>query len=514
VYIGSKPHRNLPDEAPAVYPIPASIADRPRTRIVCTIGPATATRKAVADLINASMSVARLNLSHGDRRTHMASVKAIRAASDDTATPVAILADLPGPKYRLGDVSPEGVVLENDASYALDSGGTARATAESAPVWPPGLHADVSPGTRILIDDGTIILDVEDVTGPRIRCTVEQGGEIKPRKAVAAPGCVSTIDYLTAETTLALDLAIETRVDFVGVSYTRSAEDIRRVRAHLRNAGANPQLIAKIELEQALDNLTPILAESDGVMVARGDLGVELPISEVPAAQKHIIRTANSAGKAVITATQMLESMVDSPSPTRAEATDVHNAVRDGTDAVMLSAETSVGEYPLRAVEYMARIARSAERELEHDAFIERRNRANIDAGQGVDDAIAYNACETAAALGAKVILAFTESGSTAGRVASFRPPTPILAMVASPETQRLLALRWGVIPLLTRPCRSVQEMFVEGSRAAQETGLARDGDLAVVVAGMPIGIPGTTNLLRVMRIPEPVPQPPPRAPY
>jgi len=489
-----------------VYPIPDAIADRPRTRIVCTIGPATATRSVIADLINAGMSVARLNLSHGDRATHMDSAQAARAASEDTATPIAILADLPGPKYRLGDVSRQGIILENGASYTLQSGGTAPGDDRSAPVWPAGLHADVSPGTSILVDDGIIALTVRSVDGPHIHCTVEQGGEIKPRKAVAAPGCVSTMDYLTEETARALDLAAEARVDFVGISYARSPEDVRRARTHLRNAGAEPRLIAKIELRQAVEDLAPILAESDGVMVARGDLGVELPIWEVPAAQKHIIRTANNAGKVVITATQMLESMVDSPSPTRAEATDVHNAVRDGTDAVMLSAETSIGRYPLHAVRYMARIARSAEADLEHDTFMERRNRANIDAGEGVDDAIAYNACRTAAALGAKVILAFTESGSTAGRVASFRPQTPILAMVSHPETQRLLALRWGVIPLLTRPCRSVQEMFAEGSRAALETGLAHDGDLVVVVAGMPIGIPGTTNLLRVMRIPEPAP--------
>lgn len=487
-----------------MYPIPTSITDRPRTRIVCTIGPATATRDAIARLINAGMSVARLNLSHGDPGTHIATVQAIRAASDDTATPVAILADLPGPKYRLGDVSPGGVTLETGASYTLRSGGTAPADAASAPVWPPGLHTDISAGVSILIDDGAIILNVRDVEGPNIRCTVEQGGEIQLRKAVAAPGCVSTLDYFTDETNRAIDLAAETRVDFVVISYARSAEDVRRVRARLQAADVRPRLIAKIELRQAVENLDSILAESDGVMVARGDLGVELPIAEVPGAQKHIIHTANNAGKVVITATQMLESMIDSPSPTRAEATDVHNAVRDGTDAVMLSAETSIGRYPVAAVECMARIARRAEDELEHDAFMQRRNRASIQAGQGVDDAIAYNACTTAAALGAKVILAFTESGSTAGRVASFRPATPILAMVASTETQRLLALRWGVIPLLTHPCRSVQEMFVEGSRAAEETGLAREGDLAVVVAGMPIRVPGTTNLLRVMRIPEP----------
>ncbi|NQU96032.1 MAG: pyruvate kinase [Chloroflexi bacterium] len=489
-----------------MYPIPTSLAARPRTRIVCTIGPATATRDAIARLINAGMSVARLNLSHGDLRTHIATVQAIRAASDDTGTPVAILTDLPGPKYRLGDVSPGGVTLETGTSYILRSGGTAPADAASAPVWPPGLHTDVSAGANILIDDGAIILNVRDVEGPNIRCTVEQGGEILPRKAVAAPGSVSTLDYFTDETSRAIDLAAEARVDFVGVSYARSAEDVRRVRARLQDAGARPRLIAKIELRQAVENLDSILAEADGVMVARGDLGVELPIADVPGAQKHIIHTANNAGKVVITATQMLESMVNSPTPTRAEATDVHNAVRDGTDAVMLSAETSIGKHPIAAVECMARIARRAEDELEHDAFMQRRNRASIQAGQGVDDAIAYNACTTAAALGAKVILAFTESGSTAGRVASFRPATPILAMVASTETQRLLALRWGVIPLLTRPCHSVQEMFVEGSRAAKETGLTRDGDLAVVVAGMPIGVPGTTNLLRVMRIPEPAP--------
>ncbi len=496
-------------ENPVVHRIPSIATDRPRTRIVCTIGPATGTVEEIARLIDAGMSVARLNLSHGDPDAHMGYVRAVRAASGEKGTPVAILADLPGPKYRLGEVPADGITVEDGTAYTLLSGGTEPATDETAPVWPLGLHTDVRPGAAILIDDGAIVLEVAEITGREIRCLVTQGGELRPRKAVAAPGCVCGLDYLTDETSRALAFAAEARVDFVGLSYCRSADDARRVRAQLQNLDASPHLVAKIELRQAVDDLPAILAETHGVMVARGDLGVELPIADVPGAQKHIIRAANNAGKVVITATQMLESMVESPTPTRAEATDVHNAVRDGTDAIMLSGETSIGRYPVRAVEYMARIALRAEEELEHDAFMERRNRANIEAGEGVDDAIAYNACRTAAALGAKVILAFTESGSTAGRVASYRPETPLLALVADSRVQQLLALRWGVTPLLAPECRSVQEIFVEGSRVAQESGYATEGDLAVVVAGMPIGIPGTTNLLRVMRIPEPDPSSP-----
>ena len=264
-----------------------------------------------------------------------------------------------------------------------------------------------------------------------------------------------------------------------------------------------PQLIAKIELRQAVENIGSILQSADGVMVARGDLGVELPIAEVPGVQKHIIRAANHAGKVVITATQMLESMIDSPMPTRAEATDVHNAVKDGTDAVMLSAETSIGKYALEATQCMAQVAVKAEEELNHNQFIEERHSANLRSGVVVDDAIAYSAVRVADAVGAKLIIAFTESGSTAGRVASFRPKTPVLGMVGDPTAERRLTLRWGVQSLRAPTFASVQEMFVEGSKAAQEAGYCKKGDLAIAVVGMPIGVPGNTNLLRVIRVPE-----------
>jgi pyruvate kinase len=285
----------------------------------------------------------------------------------------------------------------------------------------------------------------------------------------------------------------------------RDADDMQRVRAHLLKAGKTPQLVAKIEIQQAVDNLTEILEESDAIMVARGDLGVELPFERVPSVQKQIIRMANEVGKPVITATQMLESMIEQPSPTRAEATDVYNAVRDGTDAIMLSGETSIGKFPFRAVNAMTRIAKRAESYLEYPMLAERRRAAALKGGLAVDDAIADGAVVAATSLNAKAIVAFTESGSTAGRVAAYRPSKPLFALCPDFRTGAKLSLRWGVIPIVVvRRFDKVQDMFYAGSRLALETRIAREGDVIVTVAGLPIGVAGTTNLLRVITLPEP----------
>jgi pyruvate kinase len=328
---------------------------------------------------------------------------------------------------------------------------------------------------------------------------------MKTNKAVTAPGNTSTLDYFTSETLRALEFVESSDIDFVGLSYVRNADDMLRVRAHLQKAGKNPQLVAKIEIQQAVNNLVEILDESDAIMVARGDLGVELPFERVPSVQKQIIRMANEAGKPVITATQMLESMIEQPSPTRAEATDVYNAVRDGTDAIMLSGETSVGKFPFRAVNAMTRIAKRAESYLEYPMLAERHRAAAKKGGLAVDNAIADGAVVAASSLQAKAIVAFTESGSTAGRVAAFRPSVPLFALTPDFTGGAKLALRWGVIPVVVKQFTQLQDMFHAGSQLVLETSIAREGDVIVVVVGLPIGVAGTTNLLRVITLPEPL---------
>jgi len=476
---------------------------RARTRIVCTIGPATGTLARIKRLIRSGMSVGRLNLSHGTPDEHHSYVKMLRNAAEEMGVAIGILADLPGPKYRVGEMEQAEITLVAGQYFVLQVEPCA-GNSERANVWPPGLHKDIKKGSPVLIDEGTIELRAERIEGTDIVCRVTLGGTMKPNKAVTAPGNTSTLDYFTTETEKALTFVESSDIDFVGLSYVRDATDMRQVREHLRKAGKTPQLVAKIEIQQAVDNLAEILDESDAIMVARGDLGVELPFERVPAVQKQIIRMANEVGKPVITATQMLESMIEQPSPTRAEATDVYNAVRDGTDAIMLSGETSVGKFPFRAVNAMTRIAKRAESYLEYPMLAERHRLAAMKGGLAVDDAIADGAVVAASSLNAKAIIAFTESGSTAGRVAAYRPPMPLFALTPDFTGGAKLALRWGVIPIVVRQFEQLQDMFHAGSQLALETSIARAGDVIVVVVGLPIGVPGTTNLLRVIKLPEP----------
>ncbi len=475
---------------------------RARTRIVCTIGPATGTASRIKRLIRSGMSVGRLNLSHGTPDQHHSYVSMLRDAAEEMGIAVGILADLPGPKYRVGEMQQDEMPLATGQHFVFQVA-PCDGNSERANVWPPGLHKDIKQGSQVLIDEGTIELRVESIEGTSINCRVTLGGVMRANKAVTAPGNTSTLDYFTSETEEALKFVESSDIDFVGISYVRNAEDMQRVRTHLLKAGKTPQLVAKIEIQQAVDNLVEILNESDAIMVARGDLGVELPFERVPAVQKQIIRMANEAGKPVITATQMLESMIEQPSPTRAEATDVYNAVRDGTDAIMLSGETSIGKFPFRAVNAMTRIAKRAESYLEYPMLAERHRAAAMKGGLAVDDAIADGAVVAASSLHAKAIVAFTESGSTAGRVASYRPPMPLFALTPDFTGGAKLALRWGVIPVVVERFEQHRDMFYAGSRLVLDTSIAREGDVIVVVAGLPIGVAGTTNLLRVITLPE-----------
>ncbi|MFW6174731.1 MAG: pyruvate kinase [Chloroflexota bacterium] len=481
------------------YSVPDYAINRPRTRIVCTLGPASSSEGVILELIRAGMSVARLNLSHADHATHSAAVAAVRNASKTEGVPVAILADLPGPKHRLGHMTHEGVVLNPGQRYVLRDGAE-KSDSQVGYVHPAGFVASVVKGAKVYIADGALQMVVDDVRDGEVECIVTVGGPLLGYKAVSSPGRASHIDYLTDETAAALEFAAQEAVDFVGISYIRSAEDVQIVRRYFEERDFYPQLIAKIELAEAMEHLEEIIDASDGVMVARGDLGVEMPVASVPGSQKRIIRIANTVGKVVITATQMLESMIHNPAPTRAEVTDVANAVIDGTDAVMLSAETSIGTYPVVSTTTMAEVAREAEKSLDTEIIAARR-RTSIKA---VDEAIAEAACRTADTVGAKLILAFTESGSTAARVAAFRPRMPVIAMAREPAAGRALSMRWGVIVVDAPWAPGISQMFREGSRAALEIGLAEEEDRAVAVMGVPIGLRGHTNLLRVITLPEP----------
>ena len=487
------------------YELPAFLKNRPRTRIVCTIGPATSSASMVERLIRQGMSVARLNLSHGSRADHEHFVATVREVADRLNVSIGILADLPGPKYRLGIMSEKGLRLKRNDQFTLYAN-PRPGTVTGVNVWPIGLHRDVKKNARIMLDEGKVEMRVVEVKGSDIVCRVTSGGPLTDNKAVTAPGNTSTLDYFTDETEVALQFAIDADVDFIGLSYIRDISDLNRVRERLNAAGRTALLVSKIEIKQAVDNLDSILDASDAVMVARGDLGVELPIEMVPGVQKRIIRRANARGKPVITATQMLESMIESPTPTRAEATDIHNAVRDGTDAIMLSGETSIGRHPVRVVQYMARIARRAEKFLDFEELSSRRREYAVSRHSSVGDAIAYNAVVAGQDLDGKVILAFTESGTTAARIASFRPRLPVLSLSPFPEVGRRLSLRWGVTPIQVMKYETVQDMFYTGSELALQTGYAKEGELAVAVVGMPIGVGGTTNLVRVISLPEPMP--------
>ena len=469
----------------------------PRTRIVCTIGPATGTKEIIRKLIKAGMSVARLNLAHGDASVHREYIKNLREVSVELEANIGILADLPGPKYRLGGmVAP--IKLKKGQTLIL-SEDDELGTPEKVSVHPIGLRNDISPGTRININEGVVELEATEITDNSIICTVILPGPLEQRKSVTAPGFTSTLDYFTDETVAALETASKSDVDFVGLSYVRNVEDVRAVRAFLKERNVSPWLVAKIEVKQGVENIESVLAECEAVMVARGDLGVEMPLAEVPGVQKRVIAAANKAGKPAITATQMLESMISSPKPTRAEVTDVHNAILDGTDAIMLSAETSIGAYPVDSVALMREIALKAEEHLEYSTIARRRSPVIA-----VDDIIAKNSVKVAEGIKAKAITAFTETGNTAQRVAAFRPSVPIIALVQDMRALTKLSLVWGVNPVQAEKYSQPQEMFYKGSQIAMDMGYAGDGDHIVVVLGMPVGVHRNTNLIRVVKLPEP----------
>ena len=482
------------------YSLQNFIKKRPKTKIVCTIGPSSSEVKILKKMISEGMSVARLNLSHGTIDEHKKYVSNARQAAKELSAPIGILIDIPGPKYRVGKITGGSIDLKRGQKIVIGNETDLNEKAIKLKVWPEGISKEVGKSKQIFLDDGLIKLSIDSKRGKNIFCSVLNNANLKSNKSVTIPGSVNKLDYFTNETKDGLKFAKKVNATFVGLSFIRNSNDIKKVKKFYSKSNFRPQFVSKIELPSSVPHLKEIVEESDGVMVARGDLGVQLPIEKVPGIQKKIIKESNMQGKPVITATQMLESMIESPSPTRAEATDIHNAVMDGTDAIMLSAETSIGKYPVESVINMAKISSEAELNYNYEYYLEKKS--NSMDFSSVDDAIAYNACKTSNLVDAKTILAFTESGSTAGRVSSFRPKASIIGLIQGENIETLL-LRWGVIPIHASKFKNVQDMFKLGSKVSLETGLAKKNDLVVVIAGMPIGIPGNTNLMRVIQLPE-----------
>lgn len=468
-----------------------------RTKIVCTIGPATGSAAVIRQLIRAGMNVARLNLSHGTYREHARHIQTVRKLSRSLGIPVAILMDLPGPKCRTGKLKDGHARLRKGARVILSTR-QMEGDSKVIPVSLPTLSQDIKVGDTVLLDDGAMQLKVLERQDTEVRCRVMVGGILTEGRGLVVPGMPSSGPFITDALRECISFAIKQQPDYVALSFVRNAEDVNGVRAMLHESDAGIPVIAKIERGVAVNRLDSILAASEGVMVARGDLGVDIPLEKVPLVQKKIIRKCNQAGKPVITATQMLESMVKAPRPTRAEVTDVANAIFDGTDAVMLSAETSIGKYPVQAVKMMARIARETEDTLPYEQILSERGRW---LEQKTDELISYSACYTAHVLRAVALVAFTQSGSTTGRVSKYRPRMPILALTPDAVVLERLMLHWGVYPFQTAAPSSVEELFATGARLCKELGLARPGDLIVITGGIPIGVTGSTNLLKVEKI-------------
>jgi len=466
---------------------------RRKTKIVCTIGPASESPEILGALIQAGMNVARLNFSHGTHEEHLRKIETIREIADRLKQTVTLLQDLGGPKIRIGVMKEGGSELKRGKEFCLTNqvliGDETRAT-----VTYPALPSEVKPGDRILLADGTIELQVLESNGKNIRCQVIVGGILTSHKGMNFPSGTILTPAFTEKDHEDLLFGIQHGVDLVSLSYIREAADIEGVKRILKKESADIPVIAKIERKEALEKIDEILLVSDGIMVARGDLGMETPIEKIPNVQKRLIRKANALGKPVITATQMLRSMVDHTQPTRAEVTDVVNAIYDGTDAVMLSEETAIGQFPVEAFQMMAKIAQSAEEEFPHPLFLNR----ETDEEMNLQQAITYAATLLAEEVGAKVIITPTESGSTARWVSKLRPRQPILALSQHLSTIRRLNLCWGVYPVLVSNWKDTDEMLERSKRMPKELGMVSKGEKMVIIAGVPISIPGTTNLIKV----------------
>jgi pyruvate kinase len=472
-----------------------------RTKIVCTLGPATEQRAQIETLVEAGMNVARLNFSHGSHEWHAERMQMIRSLFEARQQPIAILQDLPGPKVRIGEIPGDGVELAEGETLLFtprptDLSGASGMREINLPV--PALLAALAPGQRLVLGDGLITVEALERQGEDWPCRVVEGGRLTSRKGVSGLGLRLDLPAVTERDLEAARFGIEHGVDWIAVSFVRSAADMKPIFDLIRGLGAATRIIAKIEKHEAVADLEGILAAVDGVMIARGDLGLEIPLEEVPLVQKRIIRACNEAGLPVITATQMLLSMIENPYPTRAEVTDIANAIFDGADAVMLSEETAIGRFAPQAVRMMARIAERAEAGLDFELI----HQARLDqTATTVAAAIAQGCLEIAEDLGARAILCSTTSGGTARLISKNRPRMPIIGATASPQIYRQLALSWGVVPVMVPPTRDTDTRLADAVRVARERGLVSEGDTVVIVGGVPVGEPGHTNMLKVEQV-------------
>ncbi|MEV4435352.1 pyruvate kinase [Streptomyces sp. NPDC049585] len=470
-----------------------------RAKIVCTLGPATDTYEQIKALIEAGMDIARLNLSHGTHADHEARYQRVRKAAEETGRNVGILADLQGPKIRLGRFHEGPVLLERGDTFTITVEETQGDRHHCGTTY-PGLATDVTKGERILVDDGRVTLEVIEIDGPRVKTLVLEGGMVSDHKGLNLPGVAVSVPALSEKDVEDLRWAIRTGADIIALSFVRNAHDIDDAHRVMNEEGRRLPVIAKIEKPQAVDNLNDIVAAFDGIMVARGDLGVEMPLETVPIVQKRAIKLAKRNAKPVIVATQMLDSMIDASRPTRAEASDVANAVIDGTDAVMLSGETSIGKHPVETVRTMSRILAAAEEDILAKGLppLTERSKPRTQGG-----AVARAAAEMGDFLGAKYLVAFTQSGDTVRRLSRYRSPIPLLAFTPEPATRSQLNLTWGVEAFLGPMVQTTDEMVNQVDEYLLRIGRCRRGDMVIITAGSPPGTPGTTNLVRVHHIGE-----------
>ncbi|VAW37998.1 Pyruvate kinase [hydrothermal vent metagenome] len=465
-----------------------------KTKIVATLGPATDTPERIKELIAAGVDVFRLNLSHGTRADHKRRIDTVRDVSAGFMRQVAILMDIQGPKIRIGKVQ-EGGVLLKEGSVITITNEDMIGNEEVVPTTYRGLPEDLSAGDRVLIDDGLLELKVDSVSGSEVRCIVVYGGLLKDHKGINLPGVDVSAPAFTEKDRGDVDFGVGEEVDFFALSFVRTVGDIKQLRDYLEGRGSRTPILSKIETDTAIKNLDGIVTNSDGVMVARGDLGVELSAEDVPILQKQIIEMARKAGKPVITATQMLDSMMVSPRPTRAEASDVANAVFDGTDAVMLSGETASGKYPVKSVEMMGRIIDKAEGVVvKKQEFIRR----NMETRSSVTEAVAFAALAAAGEISAKAIVVFTLSGSTAYLISRLRPKATIICFTPSEVTGKKLALYWGLSSFFIQFGSVGDELISQGESRLLELGLVKKGDHIVMVSGSSSGISGATNMMRI----------------
>lgn len=465
-----------------------------RTKIVCTLGPASSDLRIIRRMVRAGMDAARLNFSHGTHSDHGQLLRKVRLAAEQQGRPVAVIQDLSGPKLRIGPIASGTVELQPGKIFVLTTR-KVPGDAHCVSVNYPDLPRELKPGDTILLADGMIELRVKSTSPDEIRCRVVIGGRLSSRKGISVPSRSLGVEPFTAKDRNDLLWGIRKGVDYVAVSYVRTADDIARVRSFLDRHQAAISIIAKIEKHEAINNLDDIITAADAVMVARGDLGVEVPIESVPVIQKKIIRRAAELGRPVITATQMLRSMVTNPRPTRAEVTDVANAMLDGADATMLSEETAMGRFPVITVEMMSRIISDAETIFPHDRWMESLQKLP----EPVSSAIAGAACRLAEQTGASAIIACTCSGRTALNVARLRPRARIFAPTPNRRVYQRLALAWGISPLLIHPAETDSELMRAAHDALLAQGLIRPGERIVLTAGVPVKIPGNTNFVRVI---------------